>query len=225
RGRRGRRMTAVRRKALRDLAEDPGRAAFAVLAIAMGIAALLGVLSTYAILTRELNAAYLATNPASATLRTDAIDEELLRTVLADSDVAAAEARRSARGRIKAAGGEWRNLTLFVFQDFAGNRVERLVPQKGSFPPGEGEIAIERDAFQVARAAIGDTVTVRTIRGRERTLRISASVHDVGQAQARMENIVYGYVTKETFAALGEEPYFDQLKILVSGDRMDGARV
>src|SRR5262249_55995757 len=101
RGRRGRRMTAVRRKALRDLAEDPGRAAFAVLAIAMGIAALLGVLSTYAILTRELNAAYLATNPASATLRTDAIDEELLRTVLADSDVAAAQARRSAPGTTK----------------------------------------------------------------------------------------------------------------------------
>ncbi|HKF43788.1 MAG TPA: ABC transporter permease [Thermoanaerobaculia bacterium] len=218
-------MTARSRKALADLAQEPGRAAFVVLAIAIGIAAFLAVLATYAILTRELNAGYLATNPASATLRTDAVDEQVLRAVLADRDVAAAEARRSVRGRIRAAGGDWRSLVLFAFQDFPGNRVDRLVPQKGSFPPREGEIAIERDAFQVARAAIGDTVTIRTVRGSDRTLRITASVHDVGQAQARMENMVYGYVTKETLAELGEEPYFDQLKILVSGDRMDETRV
>ena len=53
------------------------------------------------------------------------------------------------------------------------------------------------------------------------TLRVTGSVHDVGQAQARMENVVYGYVTLETLALLGEEPYLDQLKILVSGDRFD----
>src|SRR5262249_8525861 len=85
-------------------------------------------------------------------------------------------------------------------------------------------MAIERDAFQVARAKVGDTVAVRTIRGKEGRLRVSASVHDVGQAQARMENLVYGYITKETLAQLGEEPTFDQLKILVSGNRMDEAR-
>ena len=40
-----------------------------------------------------------------------------------------------------------------------------------------------------------------------------------------MENIVYGYVTLETLAQLGEEPYLDQLKILVAGDTVRrGAR-
>ena len=33
-----------------------------------------------------------------------------------------------------------------------------------------------------------------------------------------MENVVYGYITLETLALLGEEPYLDQLKIVVAGE-------
>jgi hypothetical protein len=84
---------------------------------------------------------------------------------------------------------------------------------------------VERDALQVANARIGQEVKVRTPGGVERTLRVSGTVADVGQAQARMEQVVYGYVTLATLAELGEEPYLDQLKLLVAGDRMDEAHV
>src|SRR6185436_1939213 len=87
--------------------------------------------------------------------------------------------------------------------------------------PATGEILIERDAFQVAQASIGDLVTVKTSNGNEQRLVIRGSVHDVGQAQARMENVVYGYITLETLAQLGEEPYLDQLNILVAENRFD----
>jgi putative ABC transport system permease protein len=46
-------------------------------------------------------------------------------------------------------------------------------------------------------------------------------VHDVGQAQARMENIVYGYINLATLVQLGEEPRLDQLNILVAQNRFD----
>ena len=95
------------------------------------------------------------------------------------------------------------------------------MPQQGAWPPATGEILIERDAFQVAHTRIGDSVLVKTAQGKEQTLRVSGSVHDVGQAQARMENIVYGYITLDTLAQLGEEPYLDQLKILVAKDRFN----
>ena len=36
-----------------------------------------------------------------------------------------------------------------------------------------------------------------------------------------MENVVYGYITLSTLATLGEEPYLDQLKILVAENRLD----
>jgi putative ABC transport system permease protein len=209
------------RKAFRDLWVERGRSALVVIAISLGIAGFTAVLSAYAILTRELDRGYLATDPASASIHTDRIDDDLMRAVLADPRIAAAERRRAVAGRIRAGPAEWRGLTLFAVEDYGNVRVGRLNREKGSWPPNAGEILIERDAFSVARAQIGDRVKVRTARGGEHTLLVSGSVHDVGRAQARMENVVYGYVTQETLAEIGEEPYFDQLDILVAGKRYD----
>jgi putative ABC transport system permease protein len=193
--------------------------ALVALALALGIAGLTAGLSSYAILVRELNRGYLETNPASAILRTDALDEGTLQAVRAVPGVKVAEARRVLSGRIKAGPAQWRTLTLFVVQDFAAIRVSKLMPQAGAWPPGPGEILIERDALQVAHARIGDEVTVRTARGVDHALRVSGTVKDVGQAQARMENLVYGYVTLQTLALLGEEPVLDRL-YLQGGDAM-----
>jgi putative ABC transport system permease protein len=213
-------MTTRWQKAVRDFWQESTRTLLVVLAIAVGISGFAAVLASYAILTRELNRGYLATNPASATLRTDAVDDSLIAAIKATGGVADVEARRVLSGRIKGASG-WRNLTLFVVKDFAPIRVSTLNPEQGAWPPATGEILIERDAFQVARLRIGDAVTVRTTNGPERTLRVSGGVHDVGQAQARMENVVYGYITQATLAQLGEASTFNQVKIVVSGDRFD----
>src|SRR5438045_5294863 len=80
---------------------------------------------------------------------------------------------------------------------------------------------IERNAFQVADEKIGDTVTLRLSQGKEQTLHLTGRVHDVGQPQARMENSVYGYITLDTLARLGQQPYLDQLNILVAQNRLD----
>jgi putative ABC transport system permease protein len=218
-------MTAPWRKAIRDFWRERMRSLLVVLAIAVGLAGFAAVMASYAILTRELNAGYLATNPASATLRTDAVDDELLRAVKNDPGVRDAEARRTLSARIRAGHGRWRTLVLFVVQDFGNIRVSKLLPQEGAWPPAAGEILIERDAFHVAKARIGDRVIVRTTSGNETTLRLSGSVHDVGQAQARMENIVYGYITAATLERLGEQPFLDQLQIVVTGNAADAPHI
>jgi putative ABC transport system permease protein len=209
------------RKAVRDFWQERTRTALVVLAIALGIAAFASVMSAYAILTRELDRGYLATNPASAVFRMDAIDRDLLQAVLSDRSVSDAEPRRVVNGQIKTGPIQWRNLVLFVVEDYANVRVSKLEPERGSWPPAKGEMLIERDAFQVAHVSIGDLVTVKTANGVEQQLVVSGSVHDVGQAQARMENIVYGYITLDTLTQLGEQPYLDQLNILVAENRFD----
>jgi putative ABC transport system permease protein len=219
-------MTTRWQKVFRDLWEESTRAILVVLAIAVGIAGFAAVLASYAILTRELNNGYLATNPASATMRVDRVDDDLLRAVRADREVADVEARRTVNARIanmRTRGGTptWRNLVLFVVKDYGDIRISKLQREKGAWPPAAGEILIERDAFQVARTHIGDTVIVKTTGGRETRLRVSGGVHDVGQAQARMENIVYGYITLDTLVLLGEEPTLNRLNILVAEKRND----
>ena len=214
-------MNTLWRKAVRDFWHERARTVLVVLAIALGISAFAAVLSSYAILTRELDHGYLDTNPASAVMRLDSIDDDLVKAILQNPEVSDAEPRRTIRGQIKAGPVQWRNLMLFVVNDYGNIRVSKLVPERGAWPPAVGEILIERDAFQVAKANIGDAVIVKTANGVEQPLVISGSVHDVGQAQARMENIVYGYINLATLVQLGEEPTLDQLNILVAQNRFD----
>ncbi len=218
-------MTTPWKKAFRDFWTERARTALVVLAIALGISAFASVLSSYAILTRELDRGYLETNPASAVLRVDRIDDDLVAAILQNREVSDAEPRRTVSGQIKAGPIQWRNLVLFVVKDYGDIRVSKLEPEEGAWPPATGEILIERDAFQVAKAKIGDKVTVKTANGKEQQLLVSGRVHDVGQAQARMENIVYGYINLATLVQLGEEPYLDQLNILVRNNRFDEAHI
>ena len=214
-------MNTLWRKAIRDFWHERARTALVVLAIALGVSAFAAVLSSYAILTRELDRGYLATNPASAVIRVDSIDDDLVKAILQNPEVSDAEPRRTISGQLKSGPVQWRNVMLFVVNDYGDIRVSKLVPEKGAWPPATGEILIERDAFQVAKASIGDAVIVKTANGVEQPLVISGSVHDVGQAQARMENIVYGYINLATLVQLGEKPYLNQLNILVAENRFD----
>lgn len=214
-------MNTLWRKAIRDFWYQRARTALVVLAIALGISAFAAVLSSYAILTRELDLGYLATNPASAVLRVDSIDDDLVKAILQNPEISDAEPRRTISGQIKSGPVQWRNLILFVVRDYGDIRVSKLVPERGAWPPAVGEILIERDAFQVAKVKLGDAVMVKTANGVEQPLVVSGSVHDVGQAQARMENIVYGYINLATLVQLGEEPRFDRLNILVAQNRFD----
>ena len=214
-------MSTSWHKAVRDFWHERARTVLVVLAIALGISAFAAVMSSYAILTRELDRGYLDTNPASAILRVDRIDDDLIAAILQNPEVSAAEPRRIVTGQIKSGPMQWHNLMLFVVKDYGDIRVSKLQPERGAWPPGLGEILIERDAFQVAQAHLGDTVMVKTADGVEQPLAITGSVHDVGQAQARMENIVYGYINLATLAQLGEQPCLDRLNILVTENRFD----
>ena len=218
-------MTPRWTKVVRDLQQNKLRSALVMLAIAVGISGFGSVLSTYSILTRELNAGYLATNPAAATLWVNKLDQRCREEVLSFPGIAAFEERRTISARVRSGAGEWKNAQLFVMPDFRNIRISTLKPQTGKWPPGDREVLVERDAFGVAQAKIGDQLTIQTPAGPETLLKLVGSVHDPGQAQARMEQLVYGYISVNTLKLLGEEPYFDEIKIQVSSDRWNEAQI
>lgn len=213
------------RKAIRDIWRERTRASLVVLAIAIGLAGFVAVLSTYAILQRELNRGYLETDPPSGVIVTDGIDDGLIAATAARDDIDDADLRRVISGRLQAKDGSWRRLTLFIIRDFARLRIGTIAPEGGAWPPGRGEVLIERDAFQVADLRVGDVVTIETKSGGRHTVRVAGRVHDVGQAQARMENTVYGYVAPETTAVIGSPATVDQLYLLAGGNRFDETHV
>jgi putative ABC transport system permease protein len=218
-------VTTLWAKAAADVWRARSRTILVVIAIAIGLSGFLAVLSTYTILRRELDRGYLATNPASAVFRTTAVDEALLTKVIARDDVDDADARRVVTASLRTGDGAWRRVMLFVLRDFTSLRINTVTPEGGEWPPSPGGMSIERDAFQVAKARIGDLVAIRMSDGREHRLRVAGGVHDPGQAQARMENMVYAYITPETLVRLGEMPTLDRLQLLVSGNRLDEAHI
>src|SRR6185436_3408454 len=116
-------MTIPLRKAIRDFWHERTRTILVVLAIALGIASFSSVMSSYAILTRELDRGYLQTNPASAVFRMNAIDDDLVQAVLKDHGVRDAEPRRIVSGQMKTGPIQWRPLRLFVVKDYGNIRV------------------------------------------------------------------------------------------------------
>src|SRR5262245_50184002 len=160
-------MTTIWRKAFRDVWQERMRTTLVIVSVALGVAAFQSVMSAYAILTRELDRGYLATNPASAIFRTDPLDDNVVRAVLANPAVSDAEPRRVVGGQIKTGPMQWRGLFPFVVKDYGDIRVSKLSPQEGAWPPATGEILIERDALQVAHVHIGDSVTLKTLNGKE----------------------------------------------------------
>jgi putative ABC transport system permease protein len=135
-------VTTPCHKVARDVWRERTRGTLVVLAIAVGLAGFFAVLSTYAILRRELNRGYLATNPASAVLLTDALDDTLLASVVARADVEDADARRVVTGRLRVAAGEWRRFMFFVLRDFERLRISVVTPDSGEWPPAPGGLLI-----------------------------------------------------------------------------------
>src|SRR5215211_6004682 len=127
-------MNTLWRKAIRDFWHERARTALVVLAIALGISAFAAVLSSYAILTRELDRGYLATNPASAVIRVDSIEDDLVKAILQNPEVSDAEPRRTISGQVKSGPVQWRNLMLFVVNDYGNIRLRHCTGPDLTWP-------------------------------------------------------------------------------------------
>ncbi|MFL5802276.1 MAG: FtsX-like permease family protein [Roseiflexaceae bacterium] len=212
-------------KLLRDLWLTRGRTALMVIAIAVSLFGVGTVLSAYAILTPEISRNYLGTNPASATLELDRVDDALLAVVKARPGIAAAEARETLIARVQVAPDQWRPLLLFVVPDFNAMQISTFTREEGAWPPPDGTMLLERTALPMLNAQLGDRVVVKTPHGAAQAVAISGVVHDPSLAPAWQEREGYAYITPATLARLGESGPLGELKIVVAGSPFDQATV
>src|SRR6266508_6946178 len=98
------------RKVLRDLWSNKTRTILVVLSIAVGVFAIGMVGGARVILIRDLTGTWMSVNPASASLSTEAFDDELVQVVRKMPGVSAAEALRTIAARVKVGPEEWKNM-------------------------------------------------------------------------------------------------------------------
>ncbi len=209
------------RKALRDLWINKTRTILVVLAIAIGIVGVGSILTSYTILIREMNRNYMDTNPASAVLYVEGIDDDLVQSIQARPEIAEAEARRTVVARYQMGTNTWISIYLFVIDDFDDLRVSTFYPERGAWTPAADEILIERSALQLIQQDVGDVAVIKTAGGAPQPLTITGIVHDPGQAPSWMEGVAYGYITADGLAQLGEAPAFNELRIVTAENAMD----
>jgi putative ABC transport system permease protein len=212
----GNKVTSPRwKKLLRDLQSAQGRILMMVIAIAVSIFGVGTILSAYTILTREISRNYLGTNPASAFLELDRVDDAVVEFVRAQPNIADAQAGSWVTARVEVKPNEWMPLSLFVVPDFDNMRLATFSRESGAWPPPTQTILLERDALSLAKVKIGDTLTVQTPNGLKQKISISGSVHDPGLAPAWQEQTIYGYITPATLAWLGEGDALHILKVAI----------
>lgn len=208
-------------KLLRDAQATQGRMLMMLLATGLGIFAVATILSAYTILTREMSANYLATNPASAALQLDRVDDALLAQVRQRPEIAAAEARASVLARVKVGPDKWLPLRLFVVPDFRAANIAKLSQEAGVWPPPDGSVLLEREALPLAGVKLGGSMPVKMADGASRQLPVSGTVHDPGLAPAWQEQTVYAYATPATLRSLGESGDLNILNITVKDNALD----
>ena len=206
----------------RDLLAYQGRLAAMFLAVAASLIGVGAILDGFSILDREVSKVYLSTKPAQATFDIGSVDESLVSEISRLPYVDTTEARSTVNARMRAPGGEWVPLRLFVVPAFDAMRLSLFKPGTGAWPPPDGTLLVEKASRDVLPFRLGQTFEVVVGDGPIVPVRISGTTHDTGLAPAWQEQTVWGYATQSTFHLLGGPLLPGEVKVLFRADPHDG---
>ena len=212
-------------KVIIDLWKNRGRTLIVSLAIAVGVYAVGVVLDAREMLVREYNKDKADARVASAIIHTAPFDEDLARSIARLPGVAAAEGRSLARVRVYDGANSPRDLVLVAIPDFSDMQVDSITRLTGTWPPGRGELVLERLALDYLGAAIGRNLDVEMEGGSIRSLAVAGSAFDEQRFDPDVAGVAFGYVSRETMADLGLPDTFSELHIRVADPAHEEAHI
>lgn len=213
------------KKIWRDLQITRGRLGMMVTAMAVSIFGVGLIVSAFAVLSREMSRNYLGTNPASAFIELEQVDEALVEAVQQRPGIAGAEATSWVSARAEVRPNEWMPVLLFIVPDFERWQISMVAPEAGAYPPPTQTLLVEREVLPMLGLNVGDTLTLQTANGHKHTIELSGTVHDPALAPAWQEQTVYGYITPATLAALGESETLHILKVVIEDEPYNLTRI
>jgi putative ABC transport system permease protein len=209
------------RKVWKDLAERKARSLTTLAGLAIGLWGIGTVSIAWLVLSNDLGENYARTLPPDLIVQADAGPIPPLDGI---TGLEAFDNRPLLSSRMELAPNLFLPLQVFVVDDFSALPVARLFPQAGPLPPPAGEMLIERSGdtlLKILRAQAArpdpahdrhavassradshpDSIEVQLPGGKTVLTRIAGTVFDPGLAPSSQEQVIYGYVTRETAAA------------------------
>lgn len=215
------------KKVLSDLWSNKTRTFLVVLSIYIGVFAVGMINGSQIILARELYNAYIQTNPSHATIYVsdeDSFGDDLIQAIQDMPEVEDAEARRTVNVRVKIGTDNWRDIQLTAIPDYDDININKLRRISGTWPPPDKELLIERSGLSgrlTINAQLGETILIERPDGKQREMKIAGVVHDLSEIPTSLTGSFYGYITFDTVEWLGENPSYNQVRILAAGDSDD----
>jgi putative ABC transport system permease protein len=170
-------MSVTWKKLWRDLARNKARTVLAVLATAVGIFALGLTFGLSGVMQESMTAAHKAVLPDQITFYGGPFDQEIVDTLLEESNVVAVEGERNAMIHWRLEGEQdWRNGFLYTRSDY-GNQTTYLVERIDGEWPAEKNVAAERLASDYFGIPSGSSVIIETAEG-EQVLPVAGVVRE-----------------------------------------------
>lgn len=208
------------RKMRRDASLHKARTALVVLAVVVGLVGAGALLASWALVWQVTAQTFIASRPVSATLRVDRVDDALLARVRDVPAIDAVRVRRVVPARVDANGRRTR-AQLFALSDWHARDIGRLSPERGTWPPRDGEIVLEPSSLEFAGAQFGQTVRVSVGDGAPVALPLTGITRDVSLPPGWMDHVVYAFVTPATLAQLGAPAAFNEIQFVVRDTTLD----
>ena len=214
------------RKVWADIWGNKLRTALVVLSISVGVFAVGMVYSSSLMFERDLANSWGSASPASASLYADPFDEELVQSIRSLRGVQEAEGRRNVDLRVQQAGsGEWRQMFLTGIPDYSKQKVNIVRSQSGAWPPGDGDVLLERSSLAELGVTQGGTILVETPTGHKRSMKVTGVVYDPSQIPSLFSGRSYGYINMDTLEKLNEPRQLDQVNFVVQPWVLQGKEI
>lgn len=208
-------------KLRRDLRVGRSRFALMVVAIAVSLTVAGGVFFAWTAVGRETRAAYMGTEPASATI---VLQQGLQADQMADitaevrswPQVIEATGRSQFNTQVEI-NAETRDVPLQVFVASPDDplAMARFYVQDGEWPAPQVGIFLGGDSLGLLDAEVGDTATITTSGGQQVELRVLGTVYDPSLSPSPQEQTARGYLSATSLAASGDD-LLDQLKVQIA---------
>lgn len=197
-------MNMIFKKAISDLFCAPGRTILVILALAIGLWGVGGILVSYTILTKDLSDNFTRTRPAHAILTSQDFARLDMATLRVRPGIESAEFRDLSIQRIEVYPNDWITLWLFGIEDFNKPAMTLIYNENGNKVPALGTMLMERDGRLISNLDMGSRARVRAGQ-RVLEIPISGISFDPAQAPATQDHFIYAYVDKQTYTGITGE--------------------
>ena len=212
-------------KVVSDLFDNKMRTLLVVASIAVGVFSIGMIVSTYGILSEDINHSYASVQPANIQIRTDPFSEDFTRIIERTLGVKDAEGRRIFRIRTSEDGASWKNLNLIAVEDFGSMNINQLATIEGTRFPNNRELLISDSFMNSTGYQVGDQIEIELPDGSTYILPVVGIVIDQATGGDDPTSGANAYITLDSLESLGLEKYFNHLYVNVSGDGGDEAAI